>query len=79
MDVLAAMKANPNPPHPFGNAIWWGKDLYGQDNCVIGDWPVVTMQNGRARIVEFRSVVDWLSKNNDVLKRKMRKLGLRTV
>lgn len=79
MDVLAAMKANPNPPHPFGNAIWWGKDLYGQDNCVIGDWPVVTMQNGRARIVEFKSVVDWLSKNNEVLKRKMHDLGLRTV
>jgi len=36
MDVLATMKANSNPPHPFGNAIWCGEDLYGQDNCVIG-------------------------------------------
>jgi len=79
MDVLAAMKANPNPPHTFGKAKWWGSQLYGQDNCVVGDWPVVTMQNGRARIVEFRSVSDWLDKHNDVLKRKMQDLGLRTV
>jgi branched-chain amino acid transport system substrate-binding protein len=79
MDVLAAMKGNPNPPHTFGKAKWWGSQLYGQDNCVVGDWPVVTMQNGRARIVEFRSVVDWLDSNNDVLKRKMQDLGLRTV
>jgi len=79
MDVLAAMRANPNPPHTFGKAQWWGKDLYGQDSCAVGDWPVVTMQNGRARIVEFRSVYDWCVKNNDVLKRKMQDLGLRTV
>lgn len=79
MDVLAAWKANPNPPHTFGNAKWWGSQLYGQDNCVVGDWPVVTMQGGRARIVEFRSVADWVDKNNDVLKAKMKALDLRTV
>ncbi|MEZ5525194.1 MAG: ABC transporter substrate-binding protein [Pseudomonadales bacterium] len=79
MDVLAAMKSNPNPPHVFGSGKWWGKDLYGLDNCVIGRWPVVTMQNGRARIVEFRDVGAWLDKNLDILKRKMQDLGLRTV
>ncbi|EGG99878.1 ABC transporter2C periplasmic substrate-binding protein2C putative [gamma proteobacterium IMCC2047] len=79
MDVLAAMKANPNPPHVFGTGKWWGKDLYGLDNCVVGRWPVVTMQNGRARIVEFRDVGAWLDKNLDILKRKMQDLGLRTV
>lgn len=79
MHVLAAMKANPHPPHTFGKAKWWGSELYGLDNCVVGDWPVVTIQNGRARIVEFRSVGDWLEKNVGVLKRKMQDLGLRTV
>lgn len=79
MDVMAAWKANPNPPHTFGKARWWGADLYGLDSCAVGDWPVVTMQDGRARIVEYRSVYDWLQKHNDVLKRKMQDLGLRTV
>lgn len=79
MDVLAAMKSNPNPPHVFGTGKWWGKDLYGLDNCVVGKWPVVTMQNGRARIVEFRDVGAWLDQNLDILKRKMQDLGLRTV
>jgi len=37
------------------------------------------MQNGRARIVEFRDVGAWLDKNIDILKRKMQDLGLRTV
>ncbi len=79
MDVLETLKANPTPSHAFGPANWWGKDLWGQDNAVIGHWPVVTMQGGRARIVEFRNVYDWLQKNTDVLKKHMQELDLRTV
>ncbi len=78
MKVLEAWKANSNPPHSFGNAKWWGASLYGQDNCVVGDWPTVTMQGGRARIVEFRSVADWCDNHSHVLKQKMQDLGLPT-
>jgi branched-chain amino acid transport system substrate-binding protein len=78
MDVLKALKAKP-PKHAYGPAHWWGKDLWGLDNASVGMWPVVTMQNGRARIVEFRDVHAWLKKNNDVLKKHMRALDLRTV
>ena len=78
MDVLETLKANSKPAHTFGPGHWWGKDLWGLDNAVVGDWPVVTMQGGRARIVEFRNVHAWLEKNNDVLKKHMHALGLRT-
>ncbi len=79
MDVLEALKANPTPSHTFGPGHWWGKDLWGLDNAVVGNWPVVTMQGGRARIVEFRSVHGWLEKHGDVLKKHMQALDLRTV
>ncbi len=79
MAVLEHLQANPAPSHAFGPAHWWGKDLWGLDNAVVGDWPVVTIQSGRARIVEIRSVYDWLQKHGDVLKKHMQALDLRTV
>ena len=63
----------------FGGGQWWGKDLWGLDNAVVGNWPVVVVEDGKARIKEFRSVSDWLAKNADVLKKHMKEMGLRTV
>ena len=73
------MKANSSPAHTFGPGKWWGADLWGLDNAVVGDWPVVVIKDGRARIQEYRSVYDWLQKNNAVLKKHMQALDLRTV
>ena len=77
--VAQALKSNSNPEFVFGGGKWWGSQLWGQDNAVVGRWPVVVVQNGKARIQEFRSVSGWLDKNKAVLIKHMKELGLRTV
>ncbi|MBA2127083.1 ABC transporter substrate-binding protein [Hyphomicrobium methylovorum] len=74
--VLAAMKLGGIGSHAFGEATWWGTDLFGIDNALVGDWPVVAIENGRARIQEFCSIPDWWSKNGDVLVKHLRALDL---
>lgn len=74
--VMAIMKVGGNGKHVFGDAVWWGRELFGIDNALVGYWPVVTIQNGRARIVEFGSILDWWSAHSDLLIRHMRKMGL---
>ena len=51
MDVLAALKEGGRGPHVFGDADWWGSELWGIDNALVGNWPVVQIQNGKATIV----------------------------
>lgn len=75
MAVLEAMKAGGTAPHVFGDATWWGKELWGIDNALVGNWPVVTMQDGRARIVEFRSIPEWWEKHGDLLIKHMKAMG----
>jgi branched-chain amino acid transport system substrate-binding protein len=75
MSVLAAMKQLGHVTHAFGPAEWWGQDVFGIDNALVGDWPVVTMQDGKARIVEFGSVPKWLAAHGDLLKAEMQDLG----
>jgi len=77
--VTQALKSNTSPEFVFGGGKWWGSQLWGQDNAVVGRWPVVVVQNGKARIQEFRSVSGWLDKNKAVLIKHMKELGLRTV
>ncbi|MEB8386770.1 ABC transporter substrate-binding protein [Rhodobacteraceae bacterium KMM 6894] len=74
MSVLAAMKQLGHVTHAFGPAEWWGQDFFGIDNALVGDWPVVTMQSGKARIVEFGSVPKWLAAHGDLLKAEMHDL-----
>ncbi|MCP4188733.1 MAG: ABC transporter substrate-binding protein [Gammaproteobacteria bacterium] len=78
-DVLKSLKYTINPAFVFGGGKWWGSQLWGRDNSVVGRWPVVVVENGKARIQEYRSVSDWLAKNKDVLIKHMKELGLRTV
>lgn len=78
-DVLKALKAETNPEFIFGGGQWWGSQMWGQDNCIVGRWPVVVIEDGKARIKEFKNLGDWLAKNNDVLVKHMKELGLRTV
>ena len=79
VDVVTAMKANQEPHFVFGEGRWWGSQLWGLDNAVVGRWPVVVVEGGKATIKEFRSVSDWLDANKDVLIKHMKELGLRTV
>lgn len=77
--VVKALQSNPNPEFVFGGGKWWGKELWGRDNIVIGRWPVVVIEGGKTRIKEFASVSDWLDKHSDVLIKYMKSHGLRTV
>ncbi|WP_306115319.1 MULTISPECIES: ABC transporter substrate-binding protein [unclassified Roseovarius] len=75
VSVLAAMKQLGHVTHAFGPAAWWGEDVFGIDNALVGEWPVVTVQDGKARIVEFGSIPDWLGAHSDLLKAEMQDLG----
>jgi len=72
--ALEAMKAGGRAPHIFGDAQWWGKDLFGIDNALVGNWPVVRITDGKAKIVEYRSIPVWWDKNKDVLIKHFRDL-----
>ena len=72
---LAAMKQLGRVVHAFGPAVWWGEDRFGIDNALVGDWPVVTIEDGKARIMEFVSVPDWLNRHSALLKQEMTDLG----
>lgn len=74
--VLAMMKLGGVGHHAFGEAVWWGRDLFGIDNALVGDWPVVTIEGGRARIQEFCSIIAWWDRHKDVLIKHMRALEL---
>ncbi len=63
----------------FGGGSWWGSQLWGLDNVLVGKWPVVVVEDGRARIQEYGDLAAWLDANNDVLIKHMKALGLRTV
>ena len=73
--VLAAMKQLGHVTHAFGPAEWWGADLFGIDNALVGDWPVVALKSGRARVVEFGSVPGWLNQHEALLRAEMHDLG----
>jgi branched-chain amino acid transport system substrate-binding protein len=62
--------------HAFGEAVWWGKELFGIDNALVGDWPVVAIEDGTARIQEFSSIVRWWSRHKPILIRHMRAMDL---
>lgn len=74
--VLAMMKVGGMSSHAFGEAQWWGKDLFGIDNALVGEWPVVMIEDGRARIQEFGSIMTWWADNRAILVKHMRALHL---
>jgi branched-chain amino acid transport system substrate-binding protein len=75
MAVYKSMKSMRTLPHIFGPAQWWGEELWGMKNALVGNWPVVTIQNGRARIVEYKSIPKWWAKHKDVYIKHMEKLN----
>ncbi len=74
MPVFEAMKSMKTLPHIFGPAEWWGKELWGINNALVGNWPVVTIQDGKARIVEYKNIPKWWAKHKDVYIKHMEKL-----
>ncbi|MGE5260493.1 MAG: ABC transporter substrate-binding protein [Actinomycetota bacterium] len=65
--VLKAMKDDGKGKHIFGEAEWWGKDLFGIDNALVGFWPVVVIEDGKAKIKQYKSIPDWWAKNKDIM------------
>ncbi len=74
-DVLAGMKQGGKGPHAFGEANWWGKELFGIDNALVGNWPVVQIQNGKAVITEFRSIPEWWEMHGDIMVKHFEEQG----
>ncbi|HSM19934.1 MAG TPA: ABC transporter substrate-binding protein [Hyphomicrobiales bacterium] len=74
-DVLGAMKAGGSGLHAFGEAEWWGEDLFGIDNALVGNWPVVVIEGGKARIKGFRNIPEWYGRHGDLLKKHMEAYG----
>ncbi len=77
-DVADALRNN-KQDFVFGGGDWWGSQLWGLDNALIGRWPVVVVTDGKARIQHYGDVAGWLADNKDVLIKHMKDLGLRTV
>jgi branched-chain amino acid transport system substrate-binding protein len=75
MDVLEAMKAGGTGKHAFGEARWWGKELFGIDNALVGDWPVVVIKDGKAQIQEYKSIPSWWEKNKEIMIKHMEAMG----
>ena len=73
LDVLQAMKGEGRAPHAFGEASWWGEGFFGVNNALVGNWPVVTIRDGRARIAEFIDILAWWEQHSDTLLRSMLK------
>ena len=74
-EVLTAMKAGGTGLHAFGEANWWGKELFGIDNALVGNWPVVVIENGKAVIKEYRSIPDWWAKNQSIMIKHFEAMG----
>ncbi len=73
--VLEAMKAGGTGDHAFGPAVWWGEELFGINNALVGNWPVVQMQGGKAKIVEYGSIPAWWDKNKNLMIKHFEDLG----
>ena len=74
-DVLAAMKEGGAGLHAFGEAKWWGKELFGIDNALVGDWPVVVIEDGKAVIKGFKSIPDWWEKHSALMIKHFEEMG----
>ena len=73
--VLEGMKAGGKGLHAFGEASWWGKELFGIDNALVGDWPVVVIEDGKARVKEYRSIPAWWEQHKDLLIKHFTEMG----
>jgi len=73
--LLASMKANP-PSHIFGQAKWWGADLFGIDNALVGNWPIVEVRDGKVEIAEIGDQAAWYEAHKAEVEKRFREEGL---
>lgn len=67
--LMESMHKSP-PQHMFGDAVWWGKDLFGVDNALVGKWPLVVVKDGKVDIVEMGDQAAWYDAHSEhVIKR----------
>ncbi|SIT82487.1 ABC transporter substrate-binding protein [Pontibaca methylaminivorans] len=71
-DVLEAMLDGGTGKHAFGDATWWGEELFGINHALVGNWPVVMIEDGKAVIQEFGSIPDWYDQHGDLLIKHMK-------
>ena len=69
------MKDGGSGLHAFGEAKWWGKELFGIDNALVGDWPVVVIEDGKAVIKGFKSIPDWWEKHSAIMIKHFEAMG----
>jgi branched-chain amino acid transport system substrate-binding protein len=72
--VLKAMQEGGKGKQAFGEAVWWGKELFGIDNALVGVWPVVVIEDGKAKIKQYKSIPDWWSKHSALMIKHMEAL-----
>ena len=65
------MKASP-PQHMFGPAQWWGEDLFGSNNALVGQWPIVAVKNGKVDIVKMSNQASWYEAHRDAVVKRFR-------
>ena len=68
------MKAGGKGKHIFGEAEWWGKDLFGIDNALVGNWPV-GHQGRQGQDPAIQVHPDWWAKNKDLMIKHMTALN----
>ena len=51
------------------------EDLFGIDNALVGFWPVVVIEDGKAKIKQYRSIPDWWGKNKALMIKHFEALG----
>ncbi|MGI8852083.1 MAG: ABC transporter substrate-binding protein [Methyloceanibacter sp.] len=73
--VLEAMQVGGTGRQAFGEANWWGKELFGIDNALVGLWPVVVIEDGKASIKEFKSIPAWWDKHKALMIKHMEALN----
>ena len=69
--VLDGMRRGGVAKHAFGAARWWGQEIFGIDHALIGNWPVVAITEGQARIQEFKNIPQWWQEHGEVLSRHL--------
>lgn len=70
-ELLAGLKSNP-PQHIFGTARWWGKELFGIDNALVGNWPIVEVKDGKVEIVEIGDQAAWFEAHKAEVEKRFR-------
>ena len=69
------MKEGGTGAHAFGEANWWGEELFGIDHALVGNWPVVQIQNGKAVIVEFKNIPEWWDEHSETMIKHFEAMG----